>query len=128
MVPVAERVALPVEQFEPKARYDLVVMLNVIEHCYNVPLIFRKIWEMTEPGGLVVFHDRYFDHEQVVREVDRIYDAAHPLKVDRKLIDGFIQRFEEVFFRLVTTHGYTVHSGVGDQVYFVGRKPVTAWE
>ena len=122
-VPVAERVALPIEQFQPQARYDLVVMLNVIEHCYNVPVIFRKIWDMTVPGGLVLFHDRYFDHAQVVAEAERTYDAAHPLKVDRKVIDGFIGRFEEVFFRFITTLGQAEFSGIGDQVYFVGCKP-----
>ena len=125
-VPVDERVALPIEQFQPKVQYDLVAMLNVIEHCYNVPLIFQKIWDMIRPGGLVLFHDRYFDHEQVASEAGRVYDAAHPLKVDRKLIDAFIARFEEVFFRLIATHGYAVHSGTGDQVYLVGRKPATA--
>jgi SAM-dependent methyltransferase len=122
-VPVAERVALPIEQFEPKIAYDLVVMLNVIEHCYDVPLIFRRIWEMTAPGGLVFFHDRYFDHAQVADEARRSYDAAHPLKVDRRLIEAFIARFEEVFFRLINTEGHAIHSGTGDQVYFIGRKP-----
>lgn len=125
-IPVAERVALPIEQFEPKVAYDLVVMMNVIEHCYDVPLIFRRIWEMTAPGGLVLFHDRYFEHEQVAAEADRVYDAAHPLKVDRKVIEAFMGRFEEVFFRLIATHGYALHSGVGDQVYFAGRKPMSA--
>jgi SAM-dependent methyltransferase len=125
-LPVAERIAKPVEQFQPESRYDLVVMLNVIEHCYNVPVIFRKIWEMTAPGGLVLFHDRYFDHAQVAKEAERIYDAAHPLKVDRKMIDGFLARFERVFFRFITTEGLVVHAGEGDQVYFVGRKPEAA--
>ncbi len=125
-LPVDERVALPIEQFEPKQSYDLVVMLNVIEHCYDVPLIFQKIWDMTAPGGFVFFHDRYFDHAQVVAEAERTYDAAHPLKVDRKLIDGFIARFEEVFFRFITTLGQAEFSGIGDQVYFVGRKPEPA--
>lgn len=126
VVPVAELIALPIEQFQPKESYDLVVMLNVIEHCYNVPVIFRKIWDMTRPGGLVLFHDRYYDHEQVIVEAERTYDAAHPLKVDRKMINGFLQRFQGVFFRVITTHGFTQHSGTGDQVYFIGVKPETA--
>lgn len=125
-LPVAERVALPIEQFQPARQYDLVVMLNVIEHCYNVPVIFRKIWDMTSAGGVILFHDRYFDHEQVTAEAERTYDAAHPLKVDRKLIDGFMGRFEAVFLRTVTTRGHARYSATGDQVYFVGRKPETA--
>jgi SAM-dependent methyltransferase len=125
-LPVAERVALPIEQFDPKIRYDLVVMLNVIEHCYNVPVIFRKIWDMLTPGGTLIFHDRYYDHAQVALEAEKVYDAAHPLKVDRRLIDEFIKRFERVFRRFVTTRGKTSFSGTGDEIYFVGRKPEAA--
>jgi len=122
----AERVALPIEQFEPKTQYDLVVMLNVIEHCYNVPVILRKLWDMTAPGGVMIFHDRYFDHARVAAEAERAYDTAHPLKVDRKLIESFMRRFGLLFFRLITTQGQVVHAAEGDQFYFVGLKPKTA--
>ena len=125
-LPVAERVALPIEQFQPQTRYDLVVMLNVIEHCYNVPVIFRRIWDMMAPGGVMLFHDRYFDHAKVAAEAERSYAAARPLKVDRKLINGFLQRFNGIFFRTVLTRGEVHHSAPGDQVYFVGLKPQAA--
>ena len=125
-LPVAERVALPVEQFQPEARYDLVVMLNVIEHCYNVPVIFRKIWDMTRPGGIMLFHDRYFDHAKVAAGAGRSFDTAHPLKVDRKLVNAFLQRFNGIFFRTVTTRGQVSNSAPGEQVYFAGFKPEVA--
>ncbi len=125
-LPVAERVALPVEQFQPQLRYDLVVMLNVIERCYNVPVIFRKIWDMTAPGGLVLFHGRYFDHAAVAAEAGRSFDTAHPLKVDRKLVNAFLQRFNGIFFRTVLTRGEIANSDPGEEVYFIGFKPEAA--
>jgi hypothetical protein len=81
---------------------------------------------MLTPGGTLIFHDRYYDHAQVALEAEKVYDAAHPLKVDRRLIDEFIKRFERVFRRFVTTRGKTSFSGTGDEIYFVGRKPEAA--
>ena len=125
-LPIAERFALPIEQFQPPVKYDLVVMLNVIEHCYNVPVIFRKIWDMLTPGGVILFHDRYYDHARVMAEAEMVYHTARPLKVDRGLMNGFIKCFNSIFFRTILTRSEAARSAPRDQVYFVGRKPDAA--
>ncbi len=51
VLPVEEMLACPIEKMPVEGRgYDLVVMMNVIEHCFDVHLIFEKILAITLAG------------------------------------------------------------------------------
>jgi SAM-dependent methyltransferase len=126
VLPVAERIAQPIEQFQSAGGFDLVLLLGVIEHCYNAPVIFRKVWDMLAPGGVVLFHDRYHDHARVAAEAERVCDVARPLRVDRRLVNDFLRRFQGIFFRTVQTRKEGTRAPIADTVYFVGRKPEAA--
>jgi SAM-dependent methyltransferase len=52
--------ACAIEDFEPAAPYDLIVMINVLEHCFDAEAIFEKILAMSAPGSVFAFHDRYY--------------------------------------------------------------------
>jgi SAM-dependent methyltransferase len=119
-VPIAGAYSSSIEEFDNSHRFDVVVLINVIEHCFDVHRLFDRVWTMLNPGGLLLFHDRYFDHDDVAQNSARDYDTAHPLKVDRRIVDGFLGRFAEVFRRAVTTSGAVRLSPPGDMVYFVG--------
>jgi SAM-dependent methyltransferase len=124
-VPVAKTIAAPIEELPPGQRYDLVVMINVIEHCYDLRKIFAAILELLPDGGIFVFSDKYFDHEGVASFVRTYYDAGHPLRVDRGVLSEFMQRnFERLYEKVVPvderiTGETTVRY---DEFHFVGRK------
>ena len=42
-VPIGRLVASPIEEMPLDRKYDLVVMENVIEHCYDAELVFANI-------------------------------------------------------------------------------------
>jgi SAM-dependent methyltransferase len=115
--------ALPIEDFEPKPIYDVVILINVIEHCIDASKVFEQVWAMLEPGGLFIFHDKYFDHQKVSSRVLAEYDTAHPLKADRRFIDDFLGRFRMVFRRTINTEGAAAMTDLGDAVYFIGQRP-----
>lgn len=116
-------IASAIEDFTVDAAFDLVTLINVIEHCRDFDLVIEKIWAMLPPGGVFVFHDHYYRHADVVAALRNHFDAAHPLRVDRNAIDQFLGRFEMIFRRVVSTSGKAPLSGAGDTVYFIGRKP-----
>jgi SAM-dependent methyltransferase len=90
--------ASTVEDFETPHRFDLVVMINVIEHCRDLQLIFRTIERILEPGGTFVFNDRGWDPVALARSLDALYDAGHPLRVARPVLDEWLaSRFDGVF-------------------------------
>jgi SAM-dependent methyltransferase len=92
-VPVRELIASPIERMPVSSgTYDLVVMVNVIEHCFDVRTIFANVLTLLAPGGILVFADKYYDHRRIERSVRAFYDAGHPLRVDRSLMDTFMNR------------------------------------
>lgn len=88
-VPVAQLLPMPIEEM-PGGRYDLVVMINVLEHCFDATAIFDKILSILPPGGVLVFHDKLFDPLEVAEDVRTRFDAGHPLRVGRPVIEAFL--------------------------------------
>jgi SAM-dependent methyltransferase len=85
---------VPIEEFSSPLRFDLVVMINVLEHCRDAQAVFSKIDEILLPGGLVVFHDRLWDEGELGRTIGTLYDAGHPLRVGRAAAEPFLSRYE----------------------------------
>jgi SAM-dependent methyltransferase len=110
----------PIEEFNNNGlKFDLVVMNNVLEHCYDVNIIFEKIHDIVENGGIFIFSDVYFKKEDVFRMVHTIYDAGHPIKLSEEFMNTFLSRFESLYERDIEK--------LYDQdwrfdKYFIGRK------
>jgi hypothetical protein len=121
-MPVDTFWAMPIEDLDTDKAYDVIILINVIEHCIDVDRIFDRIWSMLSRKGVFIFHDRYFDHASVERLIREDYDTAHPLKVDRGVVDAFLDRFRLVFSRHTTTRGQSTMTAGGDAVYFIGEK------
>jgi SAM-dependent methyltransferase len=113
-----------IEQYTADAPFDLVVMINVIEHCQDAPAVFAKILELLRPGGVLVFGDRLYDAAQVQALAAHLYDAGHPLRVDRRVINAFL---DENFTRLhrserAVRHVFRGVEQAGDELYYIGRR------
>jgi SAM-dependent methyltransferase len=112
-----------IEEFRSSLRFDLVVMINVLEHCKDAIAVFDKIDEILLPGGVVVFHDRLWKESELTRTIGSLYDAGHPLRVGRVAAAPFLSRFEPLVRdeRLVVD----VEEGVRLErtaVSFIGRR------
>jgi hypothetical protein len=79
-----------IEDFTPPRRYDLCVMINVIEHCKDADRIFKRILEMTHTGSHLVFADKIYDASTEALLAKTRFDAGHPLRVDHSLIRSFL--------------------------------------
>jgi SAM-dependent methyltransferase len=116
--------ASTVEDFETPNRFDLAVMINVIEHCRDLNQIIATIDRILEPGGTFVFNDRGWDPAELERSLDKFYDAGHPLRVGRPVIEEWLaSRFDEVF-RKDVPDGEIVPGVLLPRtcIYFIGRK------
>lgn len=124
-IPIKQIIASPIEAMPiPEETHDLAIMINVIEHCYDIHLIFKQIVDMLALDGLFVFHDRYYNHDEVSESIQYQYDAAHPLKVDRRVIDKFLDtNFTPLYHHIGTEHMSFRDSEISyDTLYFIGRK------
>jgi SAM-dependent methyltransferase len=121
-LPIAELIAKPIEQMPTEGRrYDLIVLINVLEHCYDAELIFDQIRKIAGPKAVFIFHDKYHSHEQIGQVLkETLYDAGHPLFVDRKVIDAFLDGSCDCLYRKLVRKPHPVLSFC-DGLYFIGR-------
>ena len=114
---------IPIENLETTNKFDLVVIVNVIEHCFNIPKILGIIDNLLANDGIIIFHDRYYTASKLTKELDYTFDAGHPIKTDRYVIDEFLKNYNQIykyvdnreFVFLGKNHKY-------DAIYFIGSK------
>lgn len=129
-LPIKRMIDAAIEAMPTDDRYDLVVIVNVIEHCYDIEAVFEKILATTEPGGYLVFQDRLYTHKEVAEKMNRHFDAAHPLRVDGGVLRQFLAtNFEPAFERERTEailqrgdDGKFKRVGSEDVIYFIGKR------
>jgi len=100
--------------------YDLVVLINVLEHCWDADAVLRNIDLMMRSGGTLVFAEVAFDRDDLGAVSNRQRDAAHPLRVLESTVTEFLARYRPSFHsRVATSAGLyrncTMH-------YFIGEK------
>ena len=94
--------------------YDTLVSINVLEHVQDAFNYLQGLHSALRPGGLLVFHERFYDDAAVVQG-----DEYHPVRVKRAVIDTFLAAFDVVFNNC--QHDYDGRPGeVG--YYVVARK------
>ena len=78
----------PIERWKTSKRFDTLVMVNVLPHCYDATAIFATIRKVLKPGGYLVFFEE-------AREMPptELYDVGHPLMVSRAILDEFLGYF-----------------------------------
>lgn len=113
-------VSSPIEEYHTDERYDLVVIINVLEHCYLASAVFNKVLSLTAPGGIVVFHDKLVPVNAIRELAVVVYDAGHPLRVPEEAILSFLNRHFEPLYTHRTAVVGDVYSY--DALYFIGRK------
>jgi SAM-dependent methyltransferase len=117
--------AMPIEKFTPDRTFDLVVMLNVLEHCLSAEVIFEKILSCTHPGSLFIFQDRLYDYQHIQDSLECMYDAAHPLKVDKTVIHSFLlEKFKPLVneTNLEEDDFLLANNGKTEMFYFIGER------
>lgn len=96
-VPIRDLLAVGAEE-SPATSADLVVMVNVIEHCRDADQIIDAVKAAVKPGGILVLSDKCYSAEVVAQRASWVYDQAHPLRVAeavfRPILDGFRVLFE----------------------------------
>ncbi len=81
----------PIEAFKTDEKYDLVIMINVLEHCFNIAQIFNVIDKILATDGLFIFADSGIDKAKILERCLCRYDAHHPLIMSDDFLERYIQ-------------------------------------
>lgn len=110
-------ISSPIENADIHDTFDVVVMINVIEHCFDVESIFLKISSILKSGGYFIFSDVFFD--DVKSLATNIYDAGHPLRLSKNKLEKLLEPFKVIFEKRF--NGLYSQEWRND-IYFIGKK------
>lgn len=68
-----------IECWEPAQQYDLVVVINVLEHTQCIETVWTKILSVLNTGGILVFADKFVKNELLEEKIKNSYDAGHAI-------------------------------------------------
>lgn len=82
----------PLEEipFAPET-FDVVVLINVLDHVYDFDLCMQKATELVRPGGYFLIGQELSREEGIESE-----DVGHPIRVSREDVDAHLREFEPV--------------------------------
>jgi SAM-dependent methyltransferase len=113
---------IPAEHLPTNDKYDLITMINVIEHCFDVRKIFQNILKVSIAGSYFIFSDKLYEHDKIQELAENSYDAAHPIKVDRRVIEKYLNdNFNSIYKRVQYNSAFFEGEKIQwDDMYFIG--------
>jgi len=116
--------ACTIEDFITDRKYDLVIMINVLEHCENFEKIKEKILSISKKGSYFVCSDKIFSIEEIKQDLENTYDAGHPLRINKKHLIKFLKdNFQKVYWKTKMIPNYRKDRDLSHTYfYYVGVK------
>jgi SAM-dependent methyltransferase len=115
-----------IEDFSTPHQFDLVVLINVLEHCRDANKVFAKVWEILAPSGIVVFHDRFLPSAVLAESLANLYDAGHPIRLDSAVVETFLRRFQPLMRADYWDRDVFAERELPRQaIYYIGRRAET---
>lgn len=123
-LPIDKLYACPFEEILTDVKFDLIVIINVIEHCFDLDLFFEKIISLLKVGGVIIFEDKLYELKKLKEDINIVYDAAHPLRVNKDLVTSFLENKFEKKYAEIEANRTELEGNVfeWDDIYYVGLK------
>jgi len=99
--------------------FDIVVLVNVIEHCRSAQKVLDVILSLLRPNGMLIFSEACISKAKIRGVVETMYDAGHPIRMTVEYVNRFLQNFAPIYRK--DFDGLYRQSWRHD-VYFIGRK------
>lgn len=108
-----------IEDANFKIKFDVIVLINVLEHCYDIQLIFNKIYDLLCDNGILIFSEATIAQNNIKDIVNSMYDEGHAIRLSREYIKDILDKYTKI--------SYNEYSGLYNQpwrqdIYFIGRK------
>ena len=113
----------PIEECPFKSNYfDLVVMINVLDHVRDAELCMANAVDLVRSDGILIIGQDLTDHVDMMQSGVR-NDIGHPIKVGHKWMNEFVEgRFENLLYRILPREsGRNPEAHYGTYI-FAGRK------
>jgi 2-polyprenyl-3-methyl-5-hydroxy-6-metoxy-1,4-benzoquinol methylase len=86
-----------IEEFKNPRKYDLVVMINVLDHCFDVDLVFEKISNIMNEDGILLLGERVYKGKDLKESIENTYDAGHPIRISEEYFNNKLSLFKVLY-------------------------------
>jgi hypothetical protein len=102
--------------------YSVLISINVVEHVNDALEYFRGLYDLLEDNGLLIFHERWYDHPKYGDCVLDNAEHLHPIRITKWIIDQFLNQFQTIYINFNQTRRQIHSICLEHGVYFIGRK------
>lgn len=118
-IPVST-VSSTIEDFVASEKYDLVVLINVLEHCFDIPRVFSVILSSLKPSGIFVFAEDMFSSEAASCVAANQFDCGHPIRLTKNFVESFLSEHFSSLFKNYLYGLYNQRHRI--DLYFIGKR------
>lgn len=120
-IPIVQLHKCSVEDAELLPVHDLVISVNVFEHCFDAHRVLSRILSSLTADGVLVLHERlYFDEKPL-----EYYDPYHPLRVHGDILMKFLmENFTPLLCKTIAPD--PLIGELWPQIYFIGERSSSA--
>ena len=104
-----------------QTQYDTLVAINVIEHVQNAYEYLKGLHKTLKPGGLLIFHERFFD-DPVSGDKVLGRNLYHPIRITKFVLDVFLDQFDVLMKNENPTTGMIQRKAFEHGYYVIARK------
>lgn len=112
-----------IESYDPGMKFDIITMLNALEHVYSPTETLEKIHSLLNEDGYLLICVPNLYNRTIHIPVDAFLSNAHLYNFS---IDTLTAYFLKTGFKIVNQ--YQVTEEMGDKIYLLGQKTDKKWE
>lgn len=94
----ARLAAVSIESAPSLGTFELVVSINVLQHCADYPAAMAALRALLAPGGILVFSEPSVRRDMLDEVLESVWDAGHPLMVADDRLRADVEAMGRVVF------------------------------
>ncbi len=115
-------VSVGAETFDPAGRqYDTVILVNMIEHVKNAFVAYQKALKAVRTGGLVVFHERFWQRYSGRGTYSKTEFDLHPIRLNLLFAHTFSAQFDLIHEHEHQDSRWTLKKEKAFAYYWIGK-------
>jgi SAM-dependent methyltransferase len=75
----------------PVCRFDTVILVNTLEHCFNAVVVLNNAYQSLKEGGILIFGESFAQETML-----QTSDACHPIQLMQGFLVNYLTKFKGV--------------------------------
>lgn len=82
--------------------FDLVIMINVLDHVRDAGVCLQTAMRITKPGGVLIIGQDLSNEQDAIAMQDDPGQVGHPIRVDHEWMDSYLKDWTPIIKKVLT--------------------------